>query len=202
MSDMPLAPAAVVIQYPVGDFDHWKGTFDAHEADRIEAGFLGHHINRAESDPNSLAVFLAVGDVDKAKAYATSDKVKALMQEAGVMGQAEVTWVTPVAEDVVWDRELPAVMVIHTVADFDAWLAGYLSPEADEMRKSAGIIGHAANQGVENPLLALVYHQAESFDAVRALTSSDELRHVMKDAGVTSEPEFSYHTGGWGKFYQ
>ena len=56
--------------------------------------------------------------------------------------------------------------------------------------------------GVENPSLALVYHQAESFDAVRALTSSDELRHVMKDAGVTSEPEFSYHTGGWGKFYQ
>jgi hypothetical protein len=69
------------------------------------------------------------------------------------------------------------------------------------MREAGGIIGHAANQGIDNPSLALVYHQAESFDTLRAFAASDELRAVMKEAGVNSEPEFSYHTGGWGKLY-
>ena len=123
------------------------------------------------------------------------------MQEAGITSEPEVLWVKPAAESVVWDRELPAVIITHTVDDFDAWLAGYNGPEADAMRKSAGIIGHAANQGVDNPSLVLVYHQAESFDTLRALAASDELRTVMKDVGVNSEPEFSYHTGGWGKLY-
>ena len=107
----------------------------------------------------------------------------------------------PAAEAAVWDRQLPGVIINHLVADFDAWLEGYTSPEADAMRSAAGVIGHAANQGIDNPNLALVYHQAETFDELRALAGSDELRHVMKAAGVTSEPEFTYHTGGWAGRY-
>ena len=201
MSDQSLPPNAVLLSYQIADFDQWKATFDKHEGNRIENGIVGHHINRAENDPNSLAIYLAVGDVDKAKAYAESDALKEYMREAGVTSTPEVLWVKPVAESVIWDRELPAVIITHTVDDFDAWLTGYNSAEADAMRESGGIIGHAANQGIENPSLVLVYHQAESFDTLRALVASDELRNVMKEAGVNSEPEFSYHTGGWGKLY-
>ncbi len=201
MSDRPLAPAALLVSFSVEDFDHWKATFDGHESARIAAGYIAHHINQAENDPNAVGVFLAVGDVEKAKAFAASDELKAIMQEAGVTSAPEMLWVTPRSEDAIWDRQLPAVIINHTVDDFDAWLEGYKSPEADAMRDAAGIIGHAANQGIDNPNLALVYHQAETFDALRALASSDELRNVMKAAGVNSEPEFSYHTGGWGKFY-
>ena len=201
MSDRPLAPAALFISFSVGDFDHWKTTFESHESDRVAAGYIGHHINQAENDPNAIGLFLAISDIEKAKAFAASDELKALMQEAGVTSPPELLWVTPVAEDAIWDRQLPAVVITHTVDDFDTWLAGYKGAEADAMREAAGVIGHAANQGVENPNLALVYHQAESFDALRALVASDELRNVMKAVGVNSEPEFSYHTGGWGKFY-
>ena len=202
MSERSLPPAAVLISYRIADFDQWKAVFDKNEGNRIENGFVGHHVNRAENDPNSMSIYLAVGDVDKAKAYGESDAMKALMKEAGVTSEPEVLWVKPVAESVVWDRELPSVIITHTVDDFDTWLAGYNGAEADAMRKSGGIIGHAANQGVDNPSLALVYHQAESFDTLRALASSDELRTVMKDVGANSEPKVSYHTGGWGKFYQ
>ncbi len=201
MSDRPLAPAALLVSFSVGDFDHWKATFDGHESARVAAGYIAHHINQAENDPNAVGVFLAVGDVEKAKAFAASDELKAIMQEAGVTSAPEMLWVTPRSEDAIWDRQLPAVIINHTVEDFDAWLEGYKSPEANAMRDAAGVIGHAANQGIDNPNLALVYHQAESFDALRALTSSDELREVMKMAGVNSEPEFTYHTGGHGKFY-
>ncbi len=196
-----LAPFAVMISYRVDDFDAWKEVFERGEAKRAESGFLGHHVNRAQDDPNALSIYLAVGDLARAKEYATSDDVKALMRDATVSSEPEISWVIPKAENIVWDRELPAVVVSHTVADFDSWLEGYNSPEADAMRAAGGVIGHAANQAVDNPSLAIVYHQAESFDTLRALASSDELRHVMKEAGVTSEPEFAYVTGSMGKMY-
>ena len=200
MSDQ-LPPAAMLTSYHIADWDQWKGVFDANEANRVANGFVAHHINRAEHDPNALSIYLAVGDVDAARAYGQSDGLRALMEEAGVVSPPEVLWVRPAAEAAVWDRHLPGVIINHMVADFDDWLVGYKSPEADAMRAAAGVIGHAANQGISNPNLALVYHQAETFDELRGLASSDQLRHVMKDAGVTSEPEFSYHTGGWGKRY-
>ena len=95
MSDMPLAPAAVMLRYQVADFDQWKAGFDKNEANRIANGFVGHHVNRAENDPNTLAIYLAVGDVDKAKAYSDSDEVKALMKEAGLTSTPEVLWLRP-----------------------------------------------------------------------------------------------------------
>ena len=201
MSDGPLPPAALLVQYQISDWDQWKSVFDGNEQARIDAGYVAHHINRAENDPNALSIYLAVGDVEKAKAYAADPSLREKMQEASVVSEPQMLWVRPAAEDAVWDREVPGVIVNHTVDDFDAWLEGYNSAEAGAMRDAAGIIGHAANQGVDNPNLALVYHQAESFDALRALVSSDTLREVMKKAGVNSEPEFTYHTGGWGKLY-
>ena len=62
MSDSAmLPPVAVLLSYRVADFDEWKAVFDANEKDRIDHGILGHHINRAEDDPNSLGVYLTIG---------------------------------------------------------------------------------------------------------------------------------------------
>lgn len=201
MSDQSLPPAAVIVSYRVDDFDQWKSVFEAGEPNRAAAGFLGHHVNRAEGDPNALSIYYGIGDVEAAKAFASSDSVQALMREATVSSAPEMKWVTPVLESIVWGRELPAVMISHAVADFDAWLEGYRSPEANAMREAAGIVGHAVNRSMDNLNVAVIYHQAESLGQLHALVASDELRLVMKEAGVTSEPEFSYHTGTMGKLY-
>ena len=197
--DQSLPPAAVVVRHHVADFDTWKAAFDNHEDARRAAGITGHHINRAEDDPNLVSIYLAVEDVEQAKAFAASDDLREVMEKAGVTSAPEFMWLTPVREAIVWDRELPAFIVSHQVADFDAWLSGYNA--ADEFRQARGIIGHAANRSLDDPSLAIVYHQAESFDTLRAFLADDELRAVMKDAGVISEPEVSYHTGGSGKRY-
>jgi len=194
-----LPPAAVIISYQVADFDAWKAVFDDNEQGRIDHGYLGHHINRAESDPNSLSIYLAVGDVDGAKAFVTSDDVKSLMEKAGIRSAPEFMWMTPVREVIVWDRELPAMIVSHNVENFDAWLGGY--DAADELRRSSGIIGHATNRSMDDPSLVVVYHQAESFDTLRSFLGSDDLQTVMKEAGVVSAPEVTFHTGGWAKLY-
>ncbi len=194
-----LPPAALMMMYEVADFDAWKTVFDANEQGRIDNGFVGHHINRSEGDPNALAIYLAVGDIDAARAYAESDELKSLMAQAGVSSPPERMWVTPLRESAVFDRELPAMILSHRVEDLDAWLEGY--DAAAELQAAGGIIGHAANQSIDDPALVVVYHQAESFDTLRAFLRSDELRTAMKEAGVASEPEVTFHTGGFGKRY-
>jgi len=194
-----LPPAAVLIQHPVADFDTWYAAFQTHEGARRANGIVGHHINRAEDDPNLVTLYLAVADLEKARAFASSDEVKAIMQGGGVTAPPEITWVTPVREAVVWDRDLPAMLVSHTVDDFDSWLDGY--NQTDDLRIARGIVGHAANRSLDDPSVVFVYHQAESFDALRAFLADPELAAAMQAAGVTSEPQASFHTGGMAKMY-
>ena len=200
MSDaQPLPPVALVVRHSVADFDTWKAAFDAEEDLRSAASVDGDHINRAEDDPNDLSVYLAATDTAKLETFASSDELKDVMRAAGVTSAVELTWMTPAREAVVWDPQLPAVLLTHTVADFDPWLEAY--NDADELRTSKGIVGHAANRSNDDPSVAIVYHQAESFDTLRAFLADAELKAVMEAAGVTSEPDVSFHTGGWGKQY-
>ena len=85
------------------------------------------------------------------------------------------------------------------MADFDTWLAAY--NDVDELRLSRGIVGHAANRSLDDPSVAMVYHQAETFDALRAFLADPELGAAMKAAGVVSEPEVAFQNGGSAKFY-
>ena len=194
-----LPPVAVVTRFQVADFDAWKAVFDDNEPRRRAAGFVGHHINQAEGDPNRLAIYLAAEDVDRAKAFTTSDELKSIMAKSGVTSKPEFLWMTPAREAVIWDRELPAMLLTHQVEDFDAWLARY--DAADELQRSNGIVGHAANRSMDDPSLAVVYHQAESFETLQSFLGSDDLKAAMKEAGVVSEPEVTFHIGGWGKQY-
>ncbi len=194
-----LPPAALIVSYQVADFDAWNAVFEDNEQHRIDHGFLGHHVNRDESDPSRLAIFLTVGDVDRAKAILTSDEVESFLARAGVTTAPEFTWLTPARAAVIWDRELPAMTLRHHVEDFDAWLARY--DEGDELRRLNGIIGHAANRWLDDPSGVLVYNQAESFDTLRSHLRSDDLRAAMKEAGVVSELEVICQTAGVGKVY-
>lgn len=195
----PLPPAAVVVRSRVADFDKWLAVFDMNEDVRRAAGFLGHHINRAEEDANDVTTYMAVSDIDAAKAFAASPDLRERMQEAGVVSAPEFTYMTPVREAIIWDREVPAFLLSHSVADFDRWLEGYDS--AAELQTSKGIVGQAANRSLDDPSVAIVYHQAESFDTLRAFLADDALKAKMQEAGVVSAPEVRFVTGGWAKRY-
>jgi hypothetical protein len=194
-----LPPAAVVVRTRVADFDTWLVAFNAHEDARRAAGILAHHINRAEDDPNEVSLFMALSDLEKAKIFADSADLRQRMHESGVIGPPEITYMTPVREAVVWDRELPAFLLRHSVADFDRWLEGY--DGAADLQAAKGIIGQAANRSIADPTVAIIYHQAESFDTLRAFLADDELKSKMQEAGVTSAPEVQFVTGGWAKMY-
>ncbi|MBY0491143.1 MAG: hypothetical protein K2R93_14980 [Gemmatimonadaceae bacterium] len=195
----PLPPLAVIIRHRCADFDRWKATFDADEPNRKAAGMLGHHINRGHDDPNDLSVYIAATDLAKAQAFAQSPELKTTMQAAGIISAPVVTWMTPVVEAIVWDRALPALLISHQVADFDAWLVGY--GDAEPVRQAGGIVGHAVNRSIDHPSLVVVYHQAESHEALMAFAGDPALKAAMQKAGVTSAPTFHAVTGGWSKQY-
>ncbi|MGD9701181.1 MAG: hypothetical protein AB7Q42_23475 [Acidimicrobiia bacterium] len=198
MSD-DLPPYAVLITHPVSDVDRWKEGFDGHEPARRAAGVLGHHINRAEGDPNLITLFLALSDIDKARAFSESADLADMMRRFGVTAAPVIRWIQPVREAIVRDHQLPAFILHHRVADFGTWLTAY--DGADELQTSKGIIGHAANRSLDDPEVVTIYHQAESFDTLRAFLADPELRTAMHGAGVISVPEVSFHTGGWAKSY-
>lgn len=198
-ANKPFPPGAIVFRIRVADFDRWLAYFDKHEDLRREAGIVGHHINRAEGDPDDIVVYLAVSSLDAARAFAASDGLRERMEESGVVGTPEVTLMTQVREAVIWDRELPASLLNLEVADFDRWLEGYDS--AADLRRTMGIIGGAATRSIDDPTVALVYHQAESFDTLRTFLADDEFKERMRSAGVVSAPEVSFVTGGWAKRY-
>ncbi len=198
-NNQSLPPAAVVVRSRVADFNTWLTAFDSHEDVRRAAGILGHHINRAEDDPNDISLYMALSDLDKAKAFAASDDLRQRMQAAGVISIPEFTYMTPVREAIVWDRELPAFILSHSVADFDRWLKGY--DAAAELQSAEGIVGQAANRSIDDPKVAVVYHQAESFDTLHAFLANDKLKAKMQEAGVTSAPDVHFVTGGWARQY-
>jgi quinol monooxygenase YgiN len=178
---------------------HVKTHFDSHEGARRAAGILGHHINRGFEHPNVVSVYLAISDIAAARAFAASADLRRVMAEAGVLDAPKVAWMTPVLEHIVWDRELPAMMVSHAVADFGAWLAGYKA--AAMLQQQGGIIGHAVNRSMDDPNTAIIYHQAETHDTLKAFLANPALEAAMKKAGVTSVPQVSFVTGGWAKMY-
>jgi hypothetical protein len=194
-----LPPAAATITHPVADFDRWMVGFESHEPARRAAGMLGHHINRAIDDPNLVTIYLALSDLDKARAFTGSADLGATMQSFGVTAPPDIRWLQPVREAIVWDRQLPAFMLTHRVADFDRWLIGY--DAAGTIQKANGIIGHAANRSLDDPQMITVYHQAESLETLQAFLGNADLKAAMESAGVISAPEVTFQTGGWAKNY-
>jgi hypothetical protein len=192
-----IPPAAVVFIHEVADWDKWKACFEGHEDARKAAGFVGHQLNRGLENPNLISIYLGVSDLAKAKEFSTSSELASKMAEAGVKGAPTIIWMKPVVQQIVWDREVPAMMLSCKVANFDAWLKTYNA--SDAVREKGGIIGHAASQSLDDPSNAVVYHQAESFDTLKTFVASPELKEAMEKAGVIGAPQVSYMTSGWAK---
>jgi len=199
-SALTTAPYAALSTQPVADLDRWKAAWDAHASERREAGFLGHLINRAEDDPNLVTVLLPLADLERAKAFAASPDRDGETLRYGAAGPPEVRWLELLRTAPVWDRQLPALLLRARVADVDRWLVVY--DGAAELLESAGIVGHIAARALDDPQLTVVHHQAESFDALRALLADPGIEPLMAAAGVLSPPDVRFQTSGWATTYR
>jgi heme-degrading monooxygenase HmoA len=80
----------MLIRHKVADFAKWKPVYDAHAFAREKAGLKEIHLLRNLDDPNEVILLFSVEDIDKAKAFAASDDLRAAMQRAGVSDKPDV----------------------------------------------------------------------------------------------------------------
>jgi hypothetical protein len=79
------------------------------------------------------------------------------------------------------------LFVRHNVADYAAWRQAYDDFEPE--RGPLGVTGHAVFQSVDNQNDVTVWHDFESVEKAKGFASSQRLRDVMQEAGVSGQPE-------------
>ena len=82
--------ATLFVRHKVDDFGAWKAAYDAFDAERRSMGVTSDGVYRADDDPNDVTVYHHFDSMDAVKQFASSDRLKAVMQEAGVMGKPEI----------------------------------------------------------------------------------------------------------------
>lgn len=185
-----LPPIAVLVSHHVEDYDAWKKAFDEHEPDRVDASFLGHHINRGVDDPNVVHLYGPAADVQKVKAFMDSADLREAMQRAGVQGEPTIVLMEPKHADMITDQELPGIIVRHEVRDYERWKKAYDGFAG--FRSKSGIVGHAVNQELGKPNQVVVYHQAKELESLRNFLDAPELKEAMESAGVVGQPRIDF----------
>ena len=85
--------ATLFARHKVKEFDAWKIAYDAFNAERKTMGVTEHGIYQAADNPNDVTVYHEFDNMDAAKAFADSPRLKEVMNTAGVIGTPDV-WCT------------------------------------------------------------------------------------------------------------
>lgn len=86
--------AYMLVTHKVEDFDKWKGIFDEVAPMREEAGELSAALFQDVSDGNTITALFEWDSLEHAREYAGSDRLKAAMQNAGVAGPPQVSFLS------------------------------------------------------------------------------------------------------------
>lgn len=183
----------MAVTHVVKDFDTWKKGFDEDEMNRTASGLTLRALARGIDNPNNVYIFLNVSDLQKAKDFAASPKLKDIMQKLGVISKPEIIYV-----DVVRFEESPSeykdrIRISHKIKDFDAWLKAY-DAEGTETRSSNGLIERAITRNIDDPNLIHVTFAVSDMAKAKARLKDPALKKIMTDAGVISEPVFEFYT--------
>jgi hypothetical protein len=79
------------IRHNVRDYRMWRKAYDTFNKERTEMGVTGHAVYRSLAQPNDLTVSHDFSSISKAKAFASSARLKEVMKDAGVMS-APMIW--------------------------------------------------------------------------------------------------------------
>jgi hypothetical protein len=81
------------VRHKVSNYAKWRKVYDAFDKERPAMGVLGDAVFRSTDDRNDVTVWHDFATTRKAKAFASSAKLRAAMREAGVRG-APMIWIS------------------------------------------------------------------------------------------------------------
>lgn len=96
-------PAAAVnvrlyVRHEVVSYTVWRKAYDSFEATQRKMGVIAQAVYQSLDDPNDITVTHDFASADKAKAFASSEELKAAMQKAGVKGAPQIWFTTRAAK--------------------------------------------------------------------------------------------------------
>jgi len=75
----------------VKDFSAWKTAYDAFDSERKTMGVTGDGVYQADGNPNFVTVYHHFDNMDAARAFVASERLKQVMDSGGVIGTPD-TW--------------------------------------------------------------------------------------------------------------
>ena len=82
---------------------------------------------------------------------------------------------------------MTTLFVRHKVTDYANWKRAY--DAFDATRKEFGVTGDSVYRDADDSNSVIVTHTFKNINAAKAFASSEDLKSVMKQAGVAGPPE-------------
>jgi len=82
--------ATLFVRHKVKEFGAWKVAYDAFDAERKTMGVTDHGVFQEENSPNDVTLYHEFDNLDTAKAFVGSARLKAVMESAGVVGPPDI----------------------------------------------------------------------------------------------------------------
>ena len=133
-----------------------------------------------------------IEDVDKAKTYFNSPKVKAAMAKAGVNLSPGFNYGVMVRRNDAPTDSTYHLAITHHVKDFDVWLKAF-DAEGSSNRAAAGLVDGGIARNYYDSNTVSVFFVVTDMAKARARVASPELKKVMADAGVDGTPTIRWY---------
>lgn len=185
----PLPMHGAIVMQRVEDYEAWRAVFDADLEARKRAGFAAQGVMRGMEDAKLVAVWLAVTDVARAKAYFADKDMRARFRRAGAIGAPQIQLSSNVDARMEPGRKgLHAAIVSLRVEEWPPFKVAFAAQA--ESRSAAGVIGYALSQDVGDERLVYVYLQSDDPAKLKLYLASRDLKQAWRDAGVSGTPLF------------
>ena len=138
-------------------------------------------------NPNEVTVFEFTKSHEEATAFIQSDEIKSAMDEYGVTTEPVLTlydikYMNPDEDPIGKFR----VGIQHEVSDYASWKEKF---DADaERRAEAGLQLLALATSSDQPNMVHIFFATDNLEPVKNMLDDPEMKKVMDDAGVISEP--------------
>lgn len=176
------------VVHEVEDFARWHAGY-LEKSD--SAARISVYVN--VDNPNEVTVFEFTKSHEEATAFIQSDEIKSAMDEYGVTTEPVLTLYDMkhlnLEEDPIGKYR---VAIQHEVSDYASWKEKF---DADaERRAEAGLQLRGLATSADQPNMVHIFFATDDLEPVKNMLSDPEMKKVMDDAGVISEPVVVYLT--------
>ncbi len=178
----------VAVNHAVSDFAAWHAMYKEKSNVDARVGVL-----QSVDDPNMVHVAEMTESHESAMARMGSEEFKAMMADAGIVGEPEVSYLNMKYMNKEAAELKPGDYVAaikHQVSDYAVWREKF---DADnDNRLAAGLVCRGLGTIEGNDNMVFIVLGVADLEKCKGMLSDPKMMEVMREAGVMGEPEVSY----------